>query len=341
MRKRVIRFILGVLFLIAGIYFFGPREKFRTIDPVIKPADIEIGEVDQYVKNKDIGIPNLKENNQGRVIWADSTMKTRYALVYLHGFSASPMEGNPVHYQIARKYGMNMYIPRMAGHGLDDKDSFADLEPADLINSAKEAIAIGRLLGEKVIVMSCSTGSTYSIYLASLNPGWIDAMIMYSPNIEIYDKTSRLLTGPWGLQMGRYFLGKYYETRTDFPQFTTETYRTEGLIALQKLLDESMSESIFKGVQCPYFAGFYFRNEDEQDKVVSTDAIRSFHEVTSTPEDQKVLVPFPDVGNHVIPSGLHSKDIESVIMETSTFLEKIMSLEPIKPIDLEYTDSTY
>ena len=36
--------------------------------------------------------------------------KTEYAVVYLHGFSASQEEGDPVHYDFAKKFGCNLFL---------------------------------------------------------------------------------------------------------------------------------------------------------------------------------------------------------------------------------------
>ena len=40
----------------------------------------------------------IKPDNQARIIWADSSKKekTKIAFLYLHGFSASQAEGDPV-----------------------------------------------------------------------------------------------------------------------------------------------------------------------------------------------------------------------------------------------------
>ena len=64
-------------------------------------------------------------------------------------------------------------------------------------------LLIGRLIGNKVVVMSCSTGSTLALYLAAKNHEWIDGLICYSPNIDTYDQATHLVDGPWGLQIAQ------------------------------------------------------------------------------------------------------------------------------------------
>ena len=64
-------------------------------------------------------------------------------------------------------------------------------------------------LEKKVILMSCSTGGTLSIYLAAKFPDQVHAQILYSPNIAIADPTAKMLTGPWGEAMLSSIVGEY------------------------------------------------------------------------------------------------------------------------------------
>ena len=152
----------------------------------------------------------MKKNNEARIVWADSIgRQTEYSIVYLHGFSASPMEADPIHINIANAYACNLYLARYKGHGIDNADAFEKLSPKDLVQSAKEAIAIGKKIGKKVILMSCSTGGALALYLSANDPE-IAANILFSPNIALADPNSAILTGPWGLQLGRFVMGGIY-----------------------------------------------------------------------------------------------------------------------------------
>ncbi len=71
------------------------------------------------------------------------------------------------------------------GTGFKNKEAFLDVTPKDWIDAAKEALAIGHLLGDKVGLMSCSTGSTLSVYLAAENPEAVDGLIMYLEILRI------------------------------------------------------------------------------------------------------------------------------------------------------------
>lgn len=323
---------IGVVFICLLIaYLVGPKVQYGDIASAeIEPWTISLDSLDQYVKIKDLGVRKLKPNNESRIVWADSIRKTRYSVVYLHGFSASPMESDPVHFEFAKAFGFNLYLPLLPGHGRNDRESFADLEPNDLIFAAKEAIAIGQLLGDDVIVMSCSTGSTLSIYLAGANQELIDALIMYSPNIALKDPTAQLITMPWGVQIMKAVAGDYWnpdgDGEGDGLKYWTTTYRTEGLLALQTLIDETMSPEVFEKVTQPYFVGYYYKSEAESDPTISTDAILRFDEQTATPAQMKVLMPFPDAGAHVITNPIKSDASVAVLDATISYAESVLSL---------------
>ena len=175
------------LFLLAIplVYFMGPKVEYPTIDAKIQTLSLPLAELDKYIAQKEQNVSNIKADNEARIVWADSIRKTPYSMVYLHGFSASAMEGNPIHKELAKRYGCNLYLARLAQHGIADRETFKDLTPKALVDSAKEAIAIGKLLGDKVIVLSCSTGGTLSAYLAAENPDWIAAQMLFLSLIHI------------------------------------------------------------------------------------------------------------------------------------------------------------
>ncbi len=331
--KKILVSIIILLALITGSYFLGPSVSFAEVDPLVELIDVPLNELDAYVASQEQLVSGIKPDNESRIVWADSIRQTKYAIVYLHGFSASPMESNPVHLEMAKEFGFNIYLPRLSQHGLSDVDAFKKLTPVSLMESAKAALAIGQLLGEKVIVMSCSTGGTLSIYLAANNPDLIDAQILYSPNLEIADPTAQLLTGPWGKEILGNVVGDYRVSTegmgTPVERYWNLRYHSDGLLALQSLLDQTMTPETFKKIRQPYLLGYYYKNEDEQDPVVSVQAMMEFQQLTQTPDGFKLESPFSEVGNHVLASDLQSKDLQSVRNITEYFLEDILNIAPI------------
>lgn len=295
--------------------------------------DIPLETLDEYIEAIESETTDIKPGNEAKIIWADSTKsKTEYAVVYLHGFSASREEGEPLHINFARRYGYNLYLPRLYDHGRSSDDTFKGLTPGHLVNSAKEAIAIGRLLGEKIILMSCSTGGTLSALLVSEDPS-IHSMFMYSPNIDVYDPTSELIIRPWGKQMMDFVLGgehNHIKYSDEAKKYWTHTYHSDGIIALKYLIEEEMNEDLFSKIDVPVYMGYYYKDEEHQDKVVSVPRMLEFYDQLGTPKELKRKKAFPEAKKHVITSHIFSKDLENVQKESFKFAEEVLKLNPLK-----------
>jgi len=119
------------------------------------------------------------------------------------------MEGDPVHRDIAKFFGCNLYLARLAQHGIDTTDALINMTADNLWESAKQAYAIGKKLGKKVILMGTSTGGTLALQLAATYPE-VSGLVLYSPNIAIKDPNAWLLNNPWGLSIARMVKGSQY-----------------------------------------------------------------------------------------------------------------------------------
>lgn len=279
----------------------------------------------------------LKAGTEARIIWADPKKKesTPYSLVYLHGFSASQGEGYPVHVDFARRYGINLYLSRLARHGLDTPDAFKDLTPQDLVDSAARAVAIGQRLGRKVIMMGTSTGASLALYLASkTGKEFLHGLILYSPLVDFYGPVSLLLGNRWGRSLLRIFPGKKFQRKSkighpDEAEVWYMSYRLEGVLTLGKLIEDTMTRETFSNVSIPAFVGYYYKNRENQDKIVSVSGILRMYEQLSTQSGQKKLVNFPDAGTHVICSSMLCRELNTVKFKTFEFSENILHLKPL------------
>ena len=312
------------------LFLLGPRATFKDIDPTPITFDIPLEGLDDYIADRESEVLDLKPGNQSMIVWADSSkLKTEYSVVYLHGFSASHEEGAPLHIDFAKRYGANLYLSRLYDHGRDTEDSFRGLLPEDLINSAKEAIAVGKLLGDKVILMTCSTGGTLGAILSPYDEA-IHSMYMYSPNIDVYDTNSNIITGPWGKELLAIVMGGEYSNinyRDTAKKYWSEAYHIDGLVALKSLIKKEMIEENFAKIDIPIYLGYYYKDEENQDKVVSVDRMLDFYEQISTPEELKRIEAFPEAGRHVITSYVFSNDIENVIKKSYDFAEEVLGLK--------------
>ena len=321
MIKKLLWGLFTLLAILIVVWVLGPRVEYDELDLDPITLDLSIEDIDSYLANKESQVEFLKEDNEARVVWADSThQKTPYSIVYIHGFSASQGEGAPLHTSIADSIGANLFLARLRDHGLSTKEAFRAMTPQDWIDDTKEALAIGRLIGEQVIVVSCSTGGTLSIPLAPEEES-IHSLILLSPNIEIADPNAAMITGPWGEQMIESMVGEYRMVdSTQLSQYWSGNYHIDGLKALQGLIDHTMTDDTFEKVTTPIYMGYYYKNEQEQAPVVSVDAMLQFYDAVGTPSAQKHKTAFANAGDHVISSHLKNENWQDVYDDIMAYL---------------------
>ena len=321
------------LILLIVVYFLGPQPATPKYNDQLPEIPSQAAQLEKYIADHE-SKHKLKPDNEARIIWFnDSTKeKTEFAVVYLHGFSASQEEGDPVHTAFAKKFGCNLYLSRLEDHGVDTTEPLANFSAERLWNSAVEAYAIGKQLGKKVILISTSTGGTLALKLCAEFPE-IAANIMLSPNIAINDPNAWLLNNHWGLQIAYLILGKHRlinDTSALYNQYWNTRYSTNSLVELEELLESTMKESTFKKINQPVLLLYYFKDEDQQDPVVKVSAMKRMFAQLNTPVDKKREVAIPNAGNHVLGSPIKSKDIQSVENEVEKFAKEILLLKPVQ-----------
>lgn len=328
---RWIKYLLYAIGVLIIVYVLGPQPdspKYSNTMPLV-PA---VTGLEQFITTNEAA-HQLRPNNQARVVWANDSnkQKTDYAIVYLHGFSASQEEGNPVHRNIAKQFGCNLYLSRLAEHGIDTAEQLMHLTADNYWETAKQALAIGKELGNKVILMGTSTGSTQALQLAAAFPADVAALVLYSPNIAINDNNAWLLNNHWGLQIARLVKGSNYNMPTDerpiYKQYWNKPYRLEALVALEEMLETSMNKATFEKIKQPVLLLYYFKDEQHQDDVVKVSAMKEMFTQLATDTVYKRAIALPNTGNHVMASPIKSNDVESVERETKRFLEEVVMLK--------------
>ena len=325
--------ILGVIVLLIAVYFLGPKPAAPVLTPSASWTDIpdSVSQIDAYIAAKESKTV-LKPGNEARVIWADSTQpkKTKIVFMYVHGFSASPMEGDPLHREVAKKFGANLLLARVAGHGVPDSDStYATVTADDYYQRVENYYAIAKKLGDEVVVLGTSFGGAMSLVLAANHPE-IKALMLYGPCIAIKDPNATLLDNPWGLQMAHLITGSDYRDIPVMAPGHAENwslhYRLEGVVAVQNLLTHAMTKEVFEKVKMPVFMGYYYKDEEHQDNVVSVDAMKEMYAALGTPAALKREEAFPNSGNHVITSNLLGKLTDKPIASSEAFLRDVVKL---------------
>lgn len=283
-----------------GIYRIGPTMDHEKTDAKLPLAQYDVKSVESFIQDREAKF-NIKPDNEARIIWADTVgQKTEHVLLYIHGFSASWYEGVPVNVDFVKTMGCNAYFARLAEHGLVDDNPMLHMTPKKLYDSAKEALVIAKTLGQKVSIMSTSTGGTLSLMLAAQFPDLVDGLILYSPNIEIKQKAAQMLPMPWGLPLAKLMEGemRHLEGSPKEAEYWYLDYRIEATVYLQQLVNEGMNEYTYSKVKCPVFLGYYYLDEDHQDQTVSVDAMHVMFDQLGS--DKKVKMAFPDAGRHTI-----------------------------------------
>ena len=330
---KFLKWLAIILLLLIVIYFVGPKPSTPKYTKDLPAIPAEASALEQYIKTNE-ATHKLKPDNEARILWLDDSVKskTEYAVVYLHGFSASQEEGNPVHYEFAQKFGCNLYLSRLDAHGVDTTEPLGNFTAEGLWNSAKQAYAIGKQLGKKVILMSTSTGGTIALKLAAEYPD-IAGLILLSPNIAINDPNAWLLNNHWGLQIAHLVTGKHRtvsDTTALYARYWNNKYLTTSLVQLEELIETTMKESTFRKVTQPTLLLYYYKDDEHQDNVVKVSAMKRMFEQLGTAANLKRQVAIPNAGDHVIGSYVKSKDIQTVEDECEKFAIEILKLRLVQ-----------
>jgi alpha-beta hydrolase superfamily lysophospholipase len=281
-------------------------------------------DLDAYLAAREDSVPDIRPGLRKSIRWQDSATRARtpVAIVYLHGFSASRGELAPVPARLADSLGANLFSTRLAAHGLSDGEGFATVQPQQWVDDAREALAIGRRIGDRVVVLGMSTGALLALQLAleSDDPSVPAALILASPNYAPADPRARLAAGALGPWITRRVVGEYREFSADSPahdQFWTRRYRSRGVSALMDLVVYARSLDL-PAVTVPVLT-LYTRH----DRVVRVDLIRSRHDELGSA--RKRIVDLPQATRHELASdGVAPQAVDAAVVEMLRFVRDVL-----------------
>lgn len=313
MGRRVGMTFLILLAAVAIAFLLGPRV---GVDTTIRFDPSAIGDDPQaYVQREEAAVPGIRDGLEKEIIWADPMIhdKTPFSVVYVHGFSASKGEIRPLPDEVADQLDANLFYTRLTGHGQDGAAMTQGSVNA-WINDYEEAIAIGRAIGRKVIVIATSSGGSLAAWAASRPDAseGVAAIAFISPNFGLKASGSEILTMPWGAQIAELVAGKERGFEPANPlQEKYWTYRypmaaTPSVAALAELAYGARVEN----AKIP--ALFIF---SDSDKVVRADRTR---EVAQRWGAAHEIVPVDDSGDpqgHVIAGDAMSPATTKVLAE--------------------------
>lgn len=316
MKKRT-KIILTVIVVLVVAYLLGPRPATPTYSATLPSLTQDLVQLENDIRVREASY-RLKPDVEARIIWADTNRTiTDVAIVYLHGFSGTWHDGSPAIEQVARRTGANVYLARLHGHGLRAAEPLADYSPDSVYADAVHALAIGKRLGRKVVVVGTSTGATLGLFLAARFANDVSCVINWSPNIRLRHGLSFLANNPWGLSLARLIVGgDYRATKMPNPErakYWYMKYRIEGIQQLQELLETSMTKETFTAIKQPVLTMCWYQNDAVQDSIVSVDAMRTMHEQLSS--ERKLFLPL-HADAHEIGYAAESKAVAIVVEES-------------------------
>lgn len=138
-----------------------------------------------WLASREAAVPHLRPGCAKRVDWPTGrTGRAAVSVVYIHGFSATGREVSPMPERVAAELEAPLFATRLTGHGQDGA-AMGRATLAEWRADVTEALEIGRALGDRTIVMGCSTGCTLlSLALADAadKAGCVAGAVMISPN---------------------------------------------------------------------------------------------------------------------------------------------------------------
>lgn len=208
----LLKWLVGIAIAIwAGMLlldWIGPTEPVSLV-PRFDPASLG-DDLDGWLAAREAAVPGLRANAAKEIVWAGAPgQRTDWAIVYLHGFSASKGELRPVPDRVAAALGANLYFTRLTGHGRDGA-AMAEATVADWVDDLAEAVAIGQRLGDRVVLIGTSTGGALAT-LAAARPelnGALAGVVLLSPNFRAAGWGGRLIEWPWFRHWGPLLLGR-------------------------------------------------------------------------------------------------------------------------------------
>ena len=211
-RKFLLRFIAVLALLGVLLWFVGPYED-ATLETSFDDSVLEDG-VGTYLLWQESKFDDIAEGVQKQVIWAAGPeRKAPWAVLYIHGFSATAQEIRPVPDDVAAKLGANLIFTRLQGHGRSG-DAMAEATVPGWMNDVAEGLAVARKIGDRVLVISTSTGGTLAAAAAVDEALMQDVagIVMVSPNFGVNNPVASLLTWP----AARYWLPLLAGTQRSF-----------------------------------------------------------------------------------------------------------------------------
>jgi alpha-beta hydrolase superfamily lysophospholipase len=250
-----------------------------------------------------------------RIRWQDGLedRRSRLAVVYLHGFSATRQELAPVVTEVADALGANLFETRLAGHGLAEHP-LTGVVAEDWLDDAAEALAIGARIGEQIVLMGTSTGATLALAMAD-HPAFapVTILVLISPNFGPRDRNAEFLTWPGGPQLAYLVAGstRSWEARNDLQaRYWATSYPMDAAVEMMRLV-KFTRDALPRRLDAALLTLY-----SPEDSVVDPRRIEASFEQIEAPRRQLVAISgAADPGQHVLAGDIMSPQTNRQVVD--------------------------
>lgn len=208
---------------------FRPLESSERVADQLLQADVEHALEDSESRFEKASGLTIKSGQQKRIVWpggdsygpSKNERRVPLAVVYVHGFSAGPLELEPTISTLAAELAAPLVLTRLTGHGLENSggaasEAMAQVRARDWWKDIHEAMAIGNLLAHRVLLIGTSTGAALALSYADINAqrgesDGLAGLILLSPNYRVQAFGAWLLEAALGRWLATIFLGSERE----------------------------------------------------------------------------------------------------------------------------------
>lgn len=313
MLKKAFLCFLFLLLILGIVFAMGPRIPIdSTLHPLQLPAQVH--RLDDYLKRSEARFTDIRPQTEKTIVWADPQHKkqTQLSIMYLHGFSATRQETDPLTTRLARRLGANVYYTRLRGHGRTG-EALANASINDWINDTFEALQISKKLGKKVLVLASSTGATLATWLATqVNSPEVIGHVYMSPNFAPKDKRARFLLLPWGAALARALVGTHREWKPfnkENKMYWTCRYPVRALLPMMGLVNWVDSFNL-RDFKTPVFILY-----SPRDVVIDVQKIqRLFPQLNTRTKKLLAFTQSRDPGQHILAGRVLSPQTTPIVL---------------------------
>lgn len=260
--------------IVQSYLFFATPYLFNSFKYDLKVSDKKFAEL---VTDKAVVKEKLKSKNEK--LFSGEMKKAPYGICYVHGFSASRMELEPVISMVGKRLKANVFFTRLRGHGYQDASEITKVTAQDWINDVIECVEVAARSGEKVVLIGNSMGAALSSLVAANTKYKIHSLVLLAPYFGVKDRKSDLLAGYYG----GYIADLYFKGYRSFPPVNEQQplywYTKYPASALKPLMvvSQVVRKMDFSTLNMPVFVAY-----SRQDEIVDLDEMHKKYDQITT-----------------------------------------------------------